>query len=232
MACCCLQNPLDYLTVTPIEIGWTGGCVECEDSKVCIPRATRLPNSAVKAVGESISTVKQWAPLAVASANTQRWRSAMYFPFLLVLLLLQTTCHYIAVNPPVDADGIQSGTAAEPPYAFSCKVTAVAKCCKQLCKPKKHHPSKPPPKVSYGRDHGYSSYGYGGKNKGGKHGKYYSTPDGKVHFSEVGDRPPRPPRPPPSPPSPPATKPVQKRKAYMQGPDAMAQHRRTVRREA
>jgi hypothetical protein len=30
-----LQDPADYLTVTPIEIGWTGGCVECEDSKVC-----------------------------------------------------------------------------------------------------------------------------------------------------------------------------------------------------
>jgi hypothetical protein len=151
---------------------------------------------------------------------------------LLLLLLLQTTCHYIAVNPPIDADGIQSGTAAEPPYKFTCTVKAIAKCCKQLCKPKKYH-HKPPPKVSYGRDHkGYSSYG----KKGGKYGKYYSTPDGKVHFSEVGtggaDRPPRPPRPPPSPPPPPATKPVQKRKAYMQGPDAMAQHRRTVRREA
>lgn len=56
MACCCLQNPVDYLTVTPIEIGWTGGCVECEDSKVCTTlRATRLPHSAVKALGDSFS---------------------------------------------------------------------------------------------------------------------------------------------------------------------------------
>jgi hypothetical protein len=61
-------------------------------------------------------------------------------------LTLQTNCSYIAVNPPDDA-----GNSAEPYYRGTCTVTAVAECCKQLCKKKPHHHHHP--KHYYGDGH-------------------------------------------------------------------------------
>lgn len=63
---------------------------------------------------------------------------------------MQTTCSFIAVNSP-DGQNI-------PSYAGTCTITAVAKCCKQLCRhkhrpPKKHYGYGKPSK-HYSRSHG------------------------------------------------------------------------------
>lgn len=137
---------------------------------------------------------------------------------------LQTTCSFIAVNPPNDVDPTVPSN--EPPYTGSCKVTAVAKCCKQLCKEKhkKHHWHPPPKHKSYG-------YGYGGY--GGHHGGYkqygYTSghADAKTQKQKQKQKPLAAPRPPPAPPPPPARKKVQKRKAYMDSEDTI-RHRRNV----
>jgi hypothetical protein len=99
--------------------------------------------------------------------------------------------------------------AKEPPYANSCNITAVAKCCKQLCKEKHHHKHRhPPPKPHY--------YGYENRNQYLLHGQ---KPRGFIPHAGEGSyykaaeyKPP-----------PPAKKKVQQRKAYIEGPYAQAQ---------
>lgn len=88
------------------------------------------------------------------------------------VLMLQTTCTYIAVNPPEDSNGELPPVLR--PYENSCKVTAVAKCCKQLCKHKLKHQK---PHDGYG---GYKQYaGYkavGSEKKKAKKQKVVSAP--------------------------------------------------------
>jgi hypothetical protein len=52
----------------------------------------------------------------------------------------------VAVNPPLD-----NGFNVEPYYRGTCNVTAVAECCKQLCKKKPHYPK---PHYSHGHPYG------------------------------------------------------------------------------
>lgn len=122
---------------------------------------------------------------------------------------MQTTCSYIAVNPPNDQDtGPIDVPTPEPPYQNSCTITAVAKCCKQLCKEKLHKRRHPPPKQKY--------YSYENRNQYLLHGQ---KPRGFIphggqdsYYTGTGYKQP-----------PPATKKVQKRKAYIEGPYAQAQ---------
>jgi hypothetical protein len=103
---------------------------------------------------------------------------------------LQTTCSFIAVNPPLDVNGDQDPKLR--PYNGSCKITAVAKCCKQACKHKlKHHQQ---PHHGYGGYGGYQQYA-GYKNVG--------TEKKKVKKQKVVSAPV------------PSKKKVQTRKAYM-----------------
>jgi hypothetical protein len=100
--------------------------------------------------------------------------------------VLQTTCSFIAVNPPEDSQG--DAPPVLRPYEGSCKVTAVAKCCKQLCKHKLKHQQQ---HYGYGGYQQYAGYkAVGSEKKKVKKQKVVSAP---VH----------------------AKKKVQTRKAYM-----------------